>query len=84
MFDWLVCTVNEAMHVTEEVATRCRKIGMVDIFGFEIFQTNYFEQLSINFANEKLQQMFNKHTFLLEEETYRREKIQFDPGGWVG
>ena len=55
---------------------------MVDIFGFEIFKTNYFEQLSINFANEKLQQMFNKHTFLLEEDTYRAEEIQFDPGAF--
>ena len=53
---------------------------MVDIFGFEIFNTNYFEQLSINFANEKLQQMFNKHTFQLETETYESEEIEFEPG----
>eukprot|EP00750_Incisomonas_marina_P010659 INCI16293.4.p1 GENE.INCI16293.4~~INCI16293.4.p1 ORF type:complete len:1790 (+),score=389.72 INCI16293.4:196-5565(+) len=79
LFDWLVNAVNEAMFVTAEVAKKCNKIGMVDIFGFEIFKTNYFEQLSINFANEKLQQMFNKHTFLLEEDTYRAEEIQFDP-----
>ena len=56
------------------------QIGMVDIFGFEIFNTNYFEQLSINFANEKLQQMFNKHTFQLETETYESEEIEFEPG----
>jgi myosin heavy subunit len=79
LFDWLINAVNEAMFVTPEIAKACRKIGMVDIFGFEIFKTNYFEQLSINFANEKLQQMFNKHTFLLEEQTYKREKIQFNP-----
>ena len=77
VFDWLVHTCNVAMKMAD-ATVETDFIGMLDIFGFEIFKKNGFEQLCINFANEKLQQMFNKHTFLLEEETYAREGVPFE------
>jgi myosin heavy subunit len=58
MFDWLVQRINSSVQ-----GARGSFIGVLDIFGFEIFQRNSFEQLCINFTNEKLQQHFNKHTF---------------------
>jgi len=80
LFDYLIRRVNEAMDAdqinTERGGTHF--IGMLDIFGFEIFEINSFEQLCINFANEKLQQLFNRHTFTLEERTYEDEGIAFE------
>ena len=74
LFDWLVKKVNESLYVGDS----CKSdsfIGLLDIFGFEIFQENSFEQLCINFCNEKLQMLFNEHVFTLEAEIYQREGI---------
>lgn len=53
-------------------------INILDIFGFEIFKENGLEQLCINFANERLQQHFNKHMFKLEQEEYSAQEIKWD------
>lgn len=74
LFDWLVLRVNEAI-----AGEKGSFIGVLDIFGFEIFENNSFEQLCINFCNEKLQQHFNQHTFKEEEELYRTEGIKYTP-----
>eukprot|EP00466_Bigelowiella_natans_P006255 jgi/Bigna1/140911/aug1.59_g15619 len=74
MFDWLVKKVNAV--VEPSGATRY-SIGILDIFGFEIFEANSYEQLCINFTNEKLQQFFNFHTFKQEEKCYREEGIKY-------
>lgn len=74
MFRWLVSRLNKTL------ATTVKKqffIGVLDISGFEIFDFNGFEQLCINFTNEKLQQFFNHHMFILEQEEYQREGIEW-------
>ena len=76
MFDWIVSKINSVLSAACN-NQRTTRIGVLDIFGFEIFEKNSFEQLCINFANEKLQQHFNAHTFKLEEEVYKSEKIKF-------
>tara|TARA_R110002050_G_scaffold283121_2_gene431354 strand:- start:307 stop:1179 length:873 start_codon:yes stop_codon:yes gene_type:complete len=74
MFDFIVERVNKSMVIPQGSQSF---IGVLDIFGFEIFETNSFEQLCINFANEKLQQHFNEYTFKLEERVYQSEQIKF-------
>ncbi len=73
LFDWLVKTINEK--VCSSVAEAKNFIGVLDIYGFEHFEANSFEQFCINYANEKLQQHFNQHVFKLEQEEYKKEQI---------
>lgn len=77
LFDWLVENINGGLS-TEEVNDRASSfIGVLDIYGFEHFAKNSFEQFCINYANEKLQQEFNQHVFKLEQEEYLREQIDW-------
>ena len=77
LFDWLVENINHSL-ATEEVTERVSSfIGVLDIYGFEHFAKNSFEQFCINYANEKLQQEFNQHVFKLEQEEYLREQIDW-------
>ncbi|CAL4159663.1 unnamed protein product, partial [Meganyctiphanes norvegica] len=72
LFSFLVKKCNETL---ETGLKRAQFIGVLDIAGFEIFDYNGFEQISINFTNEKLQQFFNHHMFVLEQEEYKKEGI---------
>ncbi|CAF3691463.1 unnamed protein product [Rotaria sordida] len=74
IFTWLVDRVNVTLDVK---AKRQYFIGVLDIAGFEIFEFNGFEQLCINYTNERLQQFFNHHMFVLEQEEYKKEGIQW-------
>ncbi|XP_053573459.1 unconventional myosin-Va isoform X2 [Bombina bombina] len=72
LFNWIVCHVNKALLSS---AKQSSFIGVLDIYGFETFEINSFEQFCINYANEKLQQQFNLHVFKLEQEEYMKEQI---------
>ncbi|KRY21283.1 Myosin-3 [Trichinella patagoniensis] len=76
MFRWLILRCNRTLDVQE--LGRKFFIGVLDIAGFEIFDFNSFEQLWINFVNEKLQQYFNHHMFVLEQEEYKSEGIAWE------
>ncbi|CCF57760.1 hypothetical protein KAFR_0D01140 [Kazachstania africana CBS 2517] len=77
LFDWLVENINTVLchpGVSDQVKSF---IGVLDIYGFEHFEKNSFEQFCINYANEKLQQEFNQHVFKLEQEEYIKEEIEW-------
>ncbi|KAK0138918.1 Myosin heavy chain, fast skeletal muscle [Merluccius polli] len=75
MFLWMVVRINEMLDTKQP---RQFFIGVLDIAGFEIFDYNSLEQLCINFTNEKLQQFFNHHMFVLEQEEYKKEGIEWE------
>ncbi|XP_062362361.1 myosin heavy chain, skeletal muscle, adult-like isoform X5 [Cinclus cinclus] len=75
MFLWMVIRINEQLDTKQP---RQYFIGVLDIAGFEIFDFNSLEQLCINFTNEKLQQFFNHHMFVLEQEEYKKEGIEWE------
>uniref|UniRef100_A0A3B5Q7P8 Myosin heavy chain, fast skeletal muscle-like n=1 Tax=Xiphophorus maculatus TaxID=8083 RepID=A0A3B5Q7P8_XIPMA len=75
MFLWMVIRINEMLDTKQ---ARAFFIGVLDIAGFEIFDFNSLEQLCINFTNEKLQQFFNHTMFVLEQEEYKKEGIDWE------
>merc|ERR1719266_2965411 len=76
LFMWLVDLCNRTL--IDQTMKKVNFIGILDIAGFEIFEFNTFEQICINFCNEKLQQFFNHHMFVLEQEEYVREGIEWE------
>ncbi|XP_059823439.1 unconventional myosin-X-like [Hypanus sabinus] len=78
-FSWIIRKINNKIRGKDNF----RSIGILDIFGFENFEINRFEQFNINFANEKLQEYFNKHIFSLEQLEYNREGLSWEAIDWM-
>ena len=79
LFTWIVGRINETIELRDQVTHgKCTVIGVLDIYGFEIFDNNSFEQLCINYCNEKLQQLFIELVLKQEQEEYQREGIQWE------
>ncbi|KAE8038143.1 hypothetical protein FH972_010683 [Carpinus fangiana] len=74
LFDWIVDKINSSIGQDPDATSL---IGVLDIYGFESFKLNSFEQLCINLTNEKLQQHFNQHVFKMEQEEYTKEEINW-------
>ncbi|XP_033624983.1 unconventional myosin-Va-like isoform X2 [Asterias rubens] len=74
LFTWIVGQINK---IIQPLAKSKSFIGVLDIYGFEMFEINSFEQFCINYANEKLQQQFTQHVFKLEQEEYVKEQIEW-------
>lgn len=87
LFEWLITVVNDALEAAQSVITQVPDsssgerlyIGVLDIYGFEIFERNGFEQLCINYVNEQLQQIFIEQVLRAEQDEYTREGIQWQP-----
>ncbi|XP_040209468.1 unconventional myosin-X-like isoform X2 [Rana temporaria] len=78
-FAWVIKKINSRIKGKDDF----KSIGVLDIFGFENFEVNRFEQFSINYANEKLQEYFNKHIFSLEQLEYSREGLVWEAIDWT-
>uniref|UniRef100_A0A673KW50 Unconventional myosin-X-like n=1 Tax=Sinocyclocheilus rhinocerous TaxID=307959 RepID=A0A673KW50_9TELE len=78
-FSWIIARINQKIKGKDNF----KSIGILDIFGFENFEVNRFEQFNINYANEKLQEYFNKHIFSLEQLEYNREGIHWEAIDWM-
>ncbi|KAM9168121.1 unconventional myosin-VIIa-like [Mergus octosetaceus] len=78
VFGWIVSKINELLAENVDPEVELREIGILDIFGFENFAVNRFEQLCINLANEQLQHFFNHHIFQLEQAAYREEELSWE------
>jgi myosin-5 len=74
----MATSLSSEISKTDSESKRMLVIGVLDIFGFEIFKINSFEQLCINYANEKLQQQFNAHTFKTEEAEYKLQEVEYE------
>ncbi|KAJ2162600.1 Myosin type-2 heavy chain 1, partial [Coemansia sp. RSA 562] len=75
LFDWILGPINASLLPTAVDESQTSFVGVLDIYGFEHFEHNSFEQFCINYANEKLQQNFNHHVFKLEQDEYQREQL---------
>ncbi|NWQ85025.1 MYO3B protein, partial [Burhinus bistriatus] len=78
VFGWIVCKINELLAENVDPEVELSEIGILDIFGFENFAVNRFEQLCINLANEQLQHFFNHHIFQLEQAAYKEEELPWE------